>query len=202
MSIYDLSSTLKNLTFPKTVTPHFWRYDASKVALTPEMWCRPDCLISDSVYSILTKQNNDSQNSVNENMIVNRNSISLPEQRKSLDEQNQYSEPNIETSLPADRGGYDNSSKSQDNLTDVQISSPVLKISKRENQSNSKHSSNTYSQMDVSNNPPPAKSSQTNVIQNRGIGVQTSSIPSKISVSHPSDTQAKMTGAPPHLIKR
>ena len=136
-------------------------------------------------------------------MIVNRNFISLPEQRKSLDEQNQYSEPNIETSLPADRGGYDNSSKSQDNLTDVQISSPVLKISKRENQTNSKHSSNTYSQKDVSNNPPPpAKSSQTNVIQNRGIGVQTPSIPSKISVSHPSDTQTKITGPPLHLIKK
>ena len=40
--IYDLSSNLKNLIFPKTVTPHYWRHNARKVALMPEMWCRPD----------------------------------------------------------------------------------------------------------------------------------------------------------------
>ena len=41
---HDLSSNLKNLIFTKTLTPHYWRHDARKVALTPEMWCRPDCL--------------------------------------------------------------------------------------------------------------------------------------------------------------
>ena len=45
ISFYDLSSNSQNLIFQKTVTPHYWRHDATKVALTPEMWCRPDCLI-------------------------------------------------------------------------------------------------------------------------------------------------------------
>ena len=41
--IYDLLKNLINQIFSKTLTPHFWRHNARKVALTPEMWCRHDC---------------------------------------------------------------------------------------------------------------------------------------------------------------
>ena len=42
--IYELSKNLINQIFRKIWTPHFWHHDARKVVLTPEMWCRPDCL--------------------------------------------------------------------------------------------------------------------------------------------------------------
>jgi hypothetical protein len=40
--IYDLSLNQKYQILPKTGTPHSWCHNARKVALTLEMWCRPD----------------------------------------------------------------------------------------------------------------------------------------------------------------
>ena len=109
---------------------------------------------------------------------------------------------NTEISPPNEREDYDNSSKSRGDLTNIQISPPSLKFSNRENQTDSQHLWNTSSQTDISSSPPRVKSSQTDVIQNRGVGVQVSSVPSKISRSQLSDTHTKMTGPPPHLIKK
>ena len=34
------------------MTPHSWCHNARKVALTPEMWCRPDCLLEPKLLDI------------------------------------------------------------------------------------------------------------------------------------------------------
>ena len=54
-------------------------------------------LVSDSVYSLLTRENNFSQNLTGKNMITNNNSITLPEQRISLTEQSHHSGLDTET---------------------------------------------------------------------------------------------------------
>ena len=81
--------------------------------------CYP--LISDTVYSLLTKENNISQDVLNKNVITNNNSMSLPGQRLSHHDQPPYSDSNDETYPQESSKDLDRGSVPRNDSTNVQI---------------------------------------------------------------------------------
>ena len=131
-------------------------------------------LISDTVYSLLTRENSISQDVLNKNAITNNNSMSLPGQRLSHHDQPSYSDSNDETYPWNSSIDQDHGSIPRNDSTNVPIPPHNLKMSNGQSQTDVAQEINTSTQTDIADSSSRVQSIQTDNTERRRVGVQVS----------------------------
>ena len=94
---------------------------------------------------------------------------------------------------------HDGGSISRNDSTNVQTPSHLLQLNNRQSQTDSPQETNTSSQTDIASSSPRVQSSQTDITERRGVGVQVSVPPAIKPRVQSSSAQTKLTGPPPRI---